>query len=268
MYIKFSLNFEENYFFKILKKYNYQFTNDDILAGKIISFEKYGFVLDIGTKILAYLPKSELFFEKNIFYSKEIFKYGENFELLLYYYDYKKKIVLTSISELKTIALWQRIHEISKEKIITRAKHKKATKHGKIINIQGLRGFVFNSELPKYYRRKQLNKLILPLIFLKLNYQKNFLFFSCKLTFFKNQIGRLKIQKSFNGCVTQVKSYGLFINIYGIKGFLHISEISSKRIKNLPLLFKTGDLILVTVLFINKNLGRISLSKKILEQKL
>ena len=66
MYIKFSLNFENNYFFRILKKYNYQFADGDILAGKIISFEKYGFILDIGTKILAYLPKSELFFEKKI----------------------------------------------------------------------------------------------------------------------------------------------------------------------------------------------------------
>ena len=50
----------------MIKKYNYQFADGDILAGKIISFEKYGFILDIGTKILAYLPKSELFFEKKI----------------------------------------------------------------------------------------------------------------------------------------------------------------------------------------------------------
>ena len=267
MYIKFSLNFEKNYFFKILKKYNYQFPNGDILAGKIISFEKYGFVLDIGTKILAYLPKSELFFEKNILYSKEIFKYGETCEFVLYNYDYKKKIALTSIIELKILAFWQRINEVSKENIITIAKHKKATKHGKIVNIQGFRGFIFNSELPKYYRRKHLTKFILPLIFIKLNYQKNYLFFSCKLSFFKNQIDLIKVKKSFTGCVTQVKSYGLFINIYGIKGFLHISEVSSKRIKNLKLLFNPGDLIFVTVLSINKNLGRISLSRKILEQK-
>lgn len=268
MYIKFSLNFENNYFFRILKKYNYQFADGDILAGKIISFEKYGFILDIGTKILAYLPKSELFFEKKIFSSEEIFQYGETCEFLLYHYDDKKKIAITSIVELKIISIWQRINEMSKENIIAMGKHKKATKHGKIINIQGLRGFIFNSELPKYYRRKQLSKFVLPLIFIKINYQKNYLFFSCKLTFFKNQIGLIKTQKSFTGCITQIKSYGLFINIYGIKGFLHISEVSSKRIKNLIELFKIGDLIFVTPLSINKNLGRISLSKKFLEQKL
>jgi small subunit ribosomal protein S1 len=264
MSINFSLNFEKNKFFKVLKKYDYKITIGDILAGKIISFEKAGYFIEIGIKILAYLPISELFYFQ--YYSqKEILKFSDIYEFIILTQDVEDNLIIVSINKLKSKIIWQRLKEISRENLITFGHLQKSTKHGKIVNLQGFNSFIFNSDLPKYYRRKQLHKLILPLNFIEIKDNENKIFLSCKLAYFKNQIKFLKVQQSFCGCITQIKSYGLFINIYGLKSFLHISEISSERIKNLTILFKKGQIIVVTILYINTNQGKISLSAKISE---
>nr|YP_010443992.1 30S ribosomal protein S1 [Chattonella marina]UTE94879.1 30S ribosomal protein S1 [Chattonella marina] len=261
MSIKFSSIFEKSIFVQLLKKYNYQFTVRDIVAGKIIGFEKKSVLIDIGAKTLAYLPISEIS-KFQVFSTKEIFSSDEIGEFILIIYNPVKKTIIVSLKQLKSLLIWQRLKELARENLIVSGQVEKSTKQGKLITSQGFKGFVSNYHLPKYYRRKQLNKLNLPLKFLKLSENNNKILMSCKLAHFKNQTNFLKVQQVITGCITDIKPYGLFVNIYGLKGLLHISEISSKRIENLTKLFKKGQLITVTILYINLNRGRISLSSK------
>jgi small subunit ribosomal protein S1 len=261
MSINFKSDFENNFFNILFKKYNYEFSSGDIISGKFISLEKFGALVDIGAKKLSYLPISEVspFYA---FSSKNLFNRNDFLEFILTKYDTQKNIILISLKKFKSILNWQIFKELIRDDIIISGQVRKSSKQGKLVFINGLKGFIFNSHLPKYYRRKQLNKLNLPLKFLELAEGKNKILLSCKLAHFKNQTNFLKPQQILIGCVIEVKPYGLFVNIYGAKGLLHISEISSKRINNLSNLFKKGQLITVTVLYINLNKGRISLTAK------
>lgn len=261
MSIKFCLNFEKNDFVKILKKYNYKFSIGDIFAGKIIGFEKSICVIDIGSNFISILPISEIFLFQS-FSVREIFKIKEISEFLLLQYDLKKNIVVISLKKLKSKIIWQRLKIIAKENLIISGLLEKSTKQGKVVRIQGLKGFVTNLHLPKYYRRKKLCELNLPFKFLLLSENKNNIFVSCKLAHFKNQSKFMKTQQNFYGCIIQIKPYGLFVNVNGLKGLLHISEISSKKINDITKLFKRGQLINISILYINLTRGRISLSLK------
>jgi small subunit ribosomal protein S1 len=256
MIIKFSLSLKENNFGNILKKYNYKFNLGDIFAGEIISFEKSLCLVDIGANILSSLPMSEIFSFQS-YNNNEIFSINDIYEFLLIQYNLEKKIVIVSIKKLKSLIMWQRLKIFARENLIVLGQIKKSFKKGKIIKLLGLKGFLPNSHLPKYYRYKSSN---LPLKFLQLNKSTNKIFFSSKLVYFTNQIKYLKIKQTICGCVLKIKSYGLFINIYGLKGLLHISQISSQRIDDLTKLFKKGQIINVRVLYINLNRSRISLS--------
>ena len=263
MAIKFCLDFEKNNFVKLLRKYNYIFNIGDIFAGTVIGFEKSLCIVDIGSKIVSILPISEISFFQS-FSVNELLKFNDVSEFLLLQYNTDKKIAIISLKKLKSLIIWQRLKTLIKENLIVSSQLEKSTRSGKIVRIEGLKAFVANSHLPKYYRRKKLRELSLALKFIELNENKNIIFLSCKLAHFKNQSKFLKIQQSVSGCITQIKPYGLFINIYGLKGLLHISEISSQRINDLTKIFKKGQLINVTILYINLNRGRLSLSLKFL----
>lgn len=262
MSIKFSLRFEKNNFGNLLKKYNYQFTVGDIIAGTIISIEKNSALVDIGASILSYLPNNEVspFIS---FLTKDIIDINETSEFVLLLY--RQQQIVVSLKKIKSILTWQRLKELAKENLIVYGQLEKSTKQGKVVSLHGLKAFIYNYHLPKYYRRKQLVKLQLPLKLMELSESKNKIILSSKLAYFKNQSNFLKVQQSIVGCITDIKSYGLFVNIIGLKGLLHISEISSNRISNIQELFKKGDLIVVTILYVNLDKGRISLSTKISE---
>jgi small subunit ribosomal protein S1 len=259
MSIKFSLLFEKNNFGTLLKKYNYNFTAGDIIAGTIISIEKNSALVDIGANTLSYLPNSEVSIFGS-FFTKDIINVKETNEFVLILYQQQQIVI--SLKKLKSILSWQRLKELAKENVIISGQLEKSTRQGKLVMIHGLKAFIYNYHLPKYYRRKQLIKLQLPLKLIELSETKNKIILSSKLAYFKNQSNFLKVQQSIVGCITDIKSYGLFVNIMGLKGLLHISEISSTRISNLQELFKKGDLISVTILYVNLNKGRISLSSK------
>lgn len=262
MAIKFPQNFEKENFASVLKKYNYQFTVGNIIAGKIVGFEKGLCKVDIGAKYTACLPLYEVCSYQS-FLPKEIFDKNQISEFLLLQYERNKNIIIISLIKLKSIIIWQRLKNLNQENLICFGQLQKSIKQGKFLIVQGLKAFVENSNLPKYYRHtNQQFRLILPFKFIELSETKNQIFVSCKLGYFKTQTTFLKTNQSICGCITKIKSYGLFVNIYGLKGLLHISEISSNRIADLTKVFKKGQLINVKILYINFNQGRIALSLK------
>jgi len=262
MAIKFYRNFEKNNFANVLKKYKYQFTLGNIIAGKIVGFEKGLCKVDIGSNYTACLPLYEVCLYKS-FLLKEIFEKNQISEFLLLQYEPNKNICIISLKRLKSIIIWQRLKNLNQENLICFGQLQKSIKQGKFVMIQGLKSFVENSNLPKYYRHNyQQFKFKLPFKIIELSEVKNKIFLSCKLAHYKNQTNFIKTNQSICGCITQIKSYGLFVNIYGLKGLLHISEISSDRIPDLTKVFKKGQLINVKILYINFNQGRIALSLK------
>ena len=77
----------------------------------------------------------------------------------------------------------------------------------------------------------------------------------------QNLVGEAEIGKTYDGIITSIKPFGLFVKIYGSEGLCHISEVSHTRINDLNDIFKEGDKLVVKVLEVNDR-GQIRLSHK------
>ncbi|HSW73327.1 MAG TPA: polyribonucleotide nucleotidyltransferase [Chlamydiales bacterium] len=81
-----------------------------------------------------------------------------------------------------------------------------------------------------------------------------------------NLTAEVEIGQIYNGTITSIVQFGLFVELVGGKeGLCHISEISHKRVNNLNDLYKVGDKIEVKVIDINDR-GQVKLSHKVLEK--
>jgi small subunit ribosomal protein S1 len=85
---------------------------------------------------------------------------------------------------------------------------------------------------------------------------------SSRLAFLKKQSYLLKVGMIRTGCIISIKSFGIFLNVQGIKCLLHISEISTQKIMNLNSLYKKGDELKIKIIYIDLNEGRVALSMK------
>ena len=75
---------------------------------------------------------------------------------------------------------------------------------------------------------------------------------------------KFNVGQIVNGVVTNIKPYGVFVDIGNASGLLHISEISNKHIDNLEEIFEIGTKIIVSIIHLDTKQGRISLSTKFL----
>lgn len=78
----------------------------------------------------------------------------------------------------------------------------------------------------------------------------------------KQKLDKIKTGDSLKVIVSGVASFGVFVDIEGIEGLVHISEIGWEKVENPEVLFKVGDKVEVLVLDVNKHEGKLNLSIK------
>lgn len=81
----------------------------------------------------------------------------------------------------------------------------------------------------------------------------------------QNLIKDMKIGQVVSGKVTSVTNFGLFVDIGGIEGLIHISRLSNEQIEDINAIYKKGDTIESKIIEIDKHRNKIGLSKKALE---
>ena len=181
---------------------------------------------------------------------------------MILYSDKATKKTILSLRNLHCLRLWERFKQIDFNNMILFGSVEKSIGSGKIINFDGLKIFLPNSHLPKYYKRVNQFTTILPIKVLEVKDKPHSIIGSCRLAIIKRQSPSLEIGLIQLGCILSVKPFGIFLNIYGIKCLLHISEISHRKIENIQELYKKGDLIKVKVIYINSSQGKIAVSAK------
>ena len=152
-----------------------------------------------------------------------------------------------------------------------------ANRGGLLVEIEGIRGFLPVSQLAAgHYPRvsgsdkdeilQKLNQLVNTTIrarILDISRKDNKLIFSEKEAVkeeLQNRLSSLNVGDTVEGVVTGVIDYGAFVNVDGIEGLIHISEISWERVENPRDYIKTGQKISAKIISIEKD--RLSLSLK------
>lgn len=156
-----------------------------------------------------------------------------------------------------------------------------ANRGGLLVELEGIRGFLPVSQLAAgNYPRvtgadkdeilQKLNKLInktLRVRILDINRKENKLIFSEKEAVkyeTQERLGKLKVGDTVKGTVTGVIDFGAFVNVDGIEGLIHISEISWERVENPRDYIKTGDVVEAKIIAVDKD--RLNLSLKQMQE--
>nr|QUE28035.1 ribosomal protein S1 [Sahlingia subintegra] len=257
--------FTKNPLKDVLQEYNYSLKEGDIIAGTIFSKEKNGFLINIGSENSAYLPKNEVLDCENYKVDHHI---NQTREFFIIRVTYKNKIIV-SIKKLENLQSWERIKQLYSEDITVFGKISKKNKGGILVNVEGITGFVPNSHSKISKEKNDIIKSqnLLPLKFLEINEASGYLLLSYKRVVLQMYNNKFNVGKVMTGIVTNIKPYGVFVDIGNASGLLHISEISNKHIENLEEIFEIGSKIIVSIIHLDTKQGRISLSTKFMKQK-
>nr|YP_009399808.1 ribosomal protein S1 [Digenea simplex]ARW69627.1 ribosomal protein S1 [Digenea simplex] len=260
-----------NQFATILKRYKYILNKGDIVAGTILHEEYSGFLVNIGTKLGGYLPKEEITITSKNKHNHSISLLNITREFFLLTTNVHTKQSVLSIKRLEYIRAWKRIKQIYSEDILFKLQIQYINKGGFITYLEGIQGFIpkshidFNKMQITEISKKSIQGKNIECKLLTAIEQKNQVILSNKSAIFTLCPHRFKLGEIVYGKIVFIKSYGLFLSIYGVNALLHISEIGSIYIKNINLVFKTGTLIKVKILHINSKQGKIFVSRRSIE---
>jgi len=245
----------------------------DIIKGQIMNADEDGYLVDIKYKMEGHLPKTEksLFSKEEgiITYTLEI---GDEVYLYVTNVDEKNGNIALSRERAKYFQLWEKLNEIYRKKEKINAEVIEKNSNGLIVNV-GLKGFVPKSQIEtKFIKDEDLDKYIgkkLDFVIIKLEKRENKVILSHRLiiekerkVMHKKTLADLTVGQEKEGIVTNITKFGAFVDIGGVEGLLHISEITWRDMKDATKLLKVGDKIKVKIIDYDKEKEKISLSIK------
>jgi small subunit ribosomal protein S1 len=174
-------------------------------------------------------------------------------------------------------SLWALAHTLLETGEVLELKVADYNRGGLLVDWDGLRGFVpashllgFSSYLDEESRRSELARRVgecLKLKIIELNAQERRFILSERVATDEAQrrvelLAQVQPGDVLQGCVTNLCSFGAFVDLGGVEGLIHISELSWGRIDHPRDVLKSGQLVDVYVLNVNPDQGRVGLSLK------
>jgi small subunit ribosomal protein S1 len=170
-----------------------------------------------------------------------------------------------SIRRIEYMRAWERVRQLQAEDATVRSGVFATNRGGALVRIEGLRGFIPGSHISTRQPKEDLVAQDLPLKFLEVDEERNRLVLSHRRALVERKMSGLKVGEVVIGSVRGIKPYGAFIDIGGVSGLLHISEISHDHIDTPSSVFDINDELKVMIIDLDAERGRISLSTKQLE---
>ena len=254
---------------KTFKKY----TAGDVIIGTVVKIDPSGVLVDIGYKAEGLIPTDELS-ETPFREPGEVVKIGEKIEVLIEKLENKEGYVVLSKKRAAHEKKWKVVYDAYRHRNVLEAKVSTAVKGGLVVDYEGIRGFIPASQIAKK-PETQLDEFVGKMIAIKvieINRRQGKIVFSHKLA--AGEAQRFEADKLFNelevgqirkGRVTSIKKFGAFVDIGGIEGLIHITELSWKRVNHPSEVLKIGDEIDVFVLGVDKDSRKVALGLKELQ---
>lgn len=240
----------------------------DIVKGTVLEYDKGGAVIDIGAKSAAFLPVTESALIQPPGSSIEtLLTLGDEIEMQIISEEDINGQLLVSIRRLEYRAAWTTVAKKQVVDEVFEAEVVDVNRGGAICLVDGLRAFLPGSHLTGQLASEELIGTVLPLKFLEVNEDDNKLVVSNRKAVVEQQMTDLSRGDLVDGSVKALKPYGAFVEVGGMSGLLHISQISYDRIDDLEALFQVGDSVKCMIIDHDKVNGRIALSTKTLENE-
>ena len=258
------IGFTHEDFAALLDKYDYHFSPGDIVAGTVFSMEPRGALIDIGAKTAAYIPIQEMSINR-VDNPSEVLQADETREFFILTDENEDGQLTLSIRRIEYMRAWERVRQLQQEDATVRSNVFATNRGGALVRIEGLRGFIPGSHISAREAKEDLVGEDLPLKFLEVDEERNRLVLSHRRALVERKMNGLEVGQVVRGSVRGIKPYGAFIDIGGVSGLLHISEISHDHIDTPHSVFGVNDELKVMIIDLDADRGRISLSTKQLE---
>ena len=284
MSLKNNINFKEGVFRRLMA--DAKITMDDLLAqagdnvkqltvgetvdGTVLSVKKHEILIDLGPLGVGLVPRREVSLSKN-------YNVGDSVIASVIDTELEDGYSLLSLRKAAKDRGWDEVMaKLESGEIITVVPYD-ANRGGLLVVYEGIRGFLPVSQLSaEHYPRvgssdkdeilqrlKSLVKKDIKARILDADRKANKLIFSEKEAVkegLAERFQKLAIGGTVTGVVTGVVDFGVFVNVEGIEGLIHISEISWERVNNPSDYVKVGQTIEAKIIAIDKE--RLSLSMK------
>lgn len=236
----------------------------EIVKGKIISSNNNEVFVDIGYKSDGIIPREE--FENGVLPNP-----GEEIDVYVVRVNDGDGNVALSKRRVEAFKFWDTIQEAYANKTPIEAKVVEIVKGGVLAVAKGIRVFVPASQVSDRYI-KDLNEIkgnTLSLRIIEFNERSRKVVGSARVLLEEDKVSKLKhvwdaieVGKKFIGTVKHMTTFGAFIDIGGVDGLLHISEISWNRIKHPSEVVSLGDTLEVYVMEFDKVKNKVSFGHK------
>ncbi|OGC36713.1 hypothetical protein A2311_04115 [candidate division WOR-1 bacterium RIFOXYB2_FULL_48_7] len=243
----------------------------DIVQGKVLKVDQSGVLVDIKYKADGLILNEELSDHPG---SSQSLKPGETIYCLIENLENKEGYVVLSQKKADFERKWKVAAEAYRNRTVLEAKVLQALKGGLVVDSDGLRGFVPASQVGKSGEEtlESFAGKTIPVKVIDVNRRQGKIVMSHKLAagdkdklvasklFEELEVGQVR-----KGKVANLKQFGAFVDLGGVEGLIHLSELSWKRVKHPSELLKTGDEIEVLVIGVDKVNRKVSLGLKELQ---
>ncbi|HUK57199.1 MAG TPA: 30S ribosomal protein S1 [Nitrospiria bacterium] len=236
-----------------------------VVEGMIVAIQQAGVVVDIGYKSEGLIPASE-------FSSTEIaaLKVGEQIQVYLEEREDNEGNLILSKEKAAKMKVWEVLEKSFEKAEVVDGKMVSKVKGGMMVDI-GVKAFLPGSQIDLHPVR-DLDALIgktFPMKIIKMNHRRGNIVVSRRVLLEESRdkkrraaMATLEDGQLIEGMVKNITEYGAFIDLGGIDGLLHITDMSWGRVNHPSEILSVGDRIGVVVLKYDKETGRVSLGLK------
>jgi small subunit ribosomal protein S1 len=250
-----------------------EFDDGDIVQGTVVKVDKDEVLLDIGFKSEGVIPARELSIRHDVD-PHEIVQLGEKIEALVLQKEDKEGRLVLSKKRAQYERAWGTIEKIKDADGVVQGPVIEVVKGGLILDI-GLRGFL-PASLVELRRVRDLQPYVgrtLEAKIIELDKNRNNVVLSRRAWLEETQkeqrdefLANLKPGEVRRGVVSSVVNFGAFVDLGGMDGLIHVSELSWKHVDHPSSVVQVGDEVEVRVLDVDLDRERISLSLKATQQ--
>ena len=260
---------EEN-FAELLEQSLKTLNNGDKVTGTVMAVGSTEIEVDLGTKHTAYIPLEDFSGDPNV-KPEEAVKVGDQIEAIVVHVNDGEGVVRLSKKRLEAGKAWEEIEAAAENKDIVEGVVTEENKGGIVVNVKGIRVFVPASQsgVAKGGDLGELLKKNVQLRITEVNRARRRVVGSIRSVASEQRKAaqekiwsEIEVGKQYHGTVKSLTSYGAFVDIGGVDGMVHVSELSWNRIKNPAEVVKVGDEIDVYVIALDPEKKKISLGYK------
>ena len=260
---------EEN-FAELLEQSLKTLNNGDKVTGTVMAVGSTEVEVDLGTKHTAYIPLEDFSGDPNV-KPEEAVKVGDQIEAIVVHVNDGEGVVRLSKKRLEAGKAWEEIEAAAENKDIVEGVVTEENKGGIVVNVKGIRVFVPASQsgVAKGGDLGELLKKNVQLRITEVNRARRRAVGSIRSVASEQRKAaqekiwsEIEVGKQYHGTVKSLTSYGAFVDIGGVDGMVHVSELSWNRIKNPAEVVKVGDEIDVYVIALDPEKKKISLGYK------